>query len=95
MELQHYSPAGDTIALFSNSCLSPMRRKLVKFHHRIVRMAKRYDLTVDEMYTIWFDHIRVMSNRSFWELWKNNGNCFDPNMREELIIKVRKLTLDK
>jgi hypothetical protein len=68
--------------------LSPIRRRYIKFYHRIVRMADRYNLTIDEMYSIYIHYWSSMSPKNFWQLFINNGNLFNPNFRDKIINEI-------
>jgi len=86
MELQHYKfGASWEMDFYSNSILAPYRKAIIKFHNRLLRVASKTGLTVDELYTIWFNCAHAMNNNHFFRYI-----MFDEKFRNTMIRRILK-----
>lgn len=71
-EYKKYEFFADDMWFMQNSCMKWMRTSKIKFHFRLIRVANKYNLSVDELHSIWWEYVRVMSTKQFFNIFNKN-----------------------
>jgi hypothetical protein len=69
MEIQHFKMSNDLMLFGVNSVLKPIRKANIKFYGRLNRVAEKYNLSVDELYTVWCHCVGSMGSKEFFRLF--------------------------
>lgn len=86
MELEHYNFNAGALSWYMNSCLKNFRKDQIKFYFRLLKISTRFNLSLDEMYTIYLRYWGSMTNRQFWNFFIN-----DESFRTKAISRITKL----
>jgi len=77
IELRHFKISNDIMLLGMDSQFRQIRKANIKFYNRLNRVASKYNLTNDELYTIWSKCIRAMNSKDFFRLFVQNDKFRD------------------
>lgn len=88
--LETYRVHSADFVWYQNSILKEFRKRSIKFYFRLERLSKRYNITMDELWSIYLHYWVGMSSRDFWRLFTTNRDGF----RDRAIKNVRRESYD-